>query len=75
MVYMVFVHFILVCLGCKSKVCIVVLGWQGGEGWMWRFVDGNYGGATQIYGKIRRRPKHRMQTNSFLIPPTLTSIV
>ena len=41
-------------------------------------VDGNYGGATQIYGEIRLPPKKRecrMQTNSLLIPPNLTTML
>ena len=51
---------------------------EGGGRDGWRLVDGNYGGATQIYGEIRLPPKKRecrMQTNSLLIPPNLTTMV
>ena len=54
-----------------------MLSWASGRDG-WRLVDGNYGGATQIYGEIRLPPKKRecrMQTNSLLIPPNLTTML
>ena len=52
--------------GFKTALPVLVargkfIGMEGAEEGMWRLVDGNYGGATQIYGQIRQGPKHKMR--------------